>query len=288
MRGFGRGQRLGRQVGTRVQGGQMLLELLIAGGDLPLIMLPGLEVLAQGEEMFGSPIALEAAGDGILGSFDAMIFEGGQLEGIALALQDGLDDGQAGDAGQIADDVLELNVHLGQGLVHEADLIGGTTDEAVAVTEERADDANNLRGAKAGVEQTHRVKILEPLTILDVGLATGEIFAMTGIDQADLKAGGVEDLEERNPIDAGGFHGDGSDATGFEPVTQLEQRIGEGLKGTDGLGIGVWRDGDPDFAGADVNAGGVRVEGGENANGSGDFFLGLFWARGHNMPFVNG
>lgn len=287
MRGFGRRQRLGGQIDAGIQGGQMLLELVIAGGDLPLIMLPGLKTLAQGKEMLGSPVALEAAGDGVSGSLDAMIFEGGQLERIALARQDGLEDGQSGDARQITDDMLKLNVHLGEGLVHEADLIGGTTDEAAAMTKEGADDANDIRGTKAGIEQPHRVKILEPLAVLDVGLAPGEMLAMTSVDQTDLHTGRIEDLEERNPIDAGGFHGDGPDATGFEPIAQLQECIGKGIKGADGFGISVGWNGDPDFASADVNAGGVRVESRETTRGSRDFFLGLFVARGHNMPLVN-
>ena len=284
---FGRRQGMCRHINARIAGGQVLLELEVAGADLILVMLPGLEALAQGKEMFWTPIALETAGDGVGGGFDAMILEGGQLAGIALALQNGLDNGQSGDTGQVADDVLELNVHLGQGLVHEPDLIGGTTDETAAMPKEGAEGANQVRGTKAGIEQAHRVEILEPLTVLDVGLAAGEILAMTGIDQADLEASRIEDLEEGNPIDAGGFHGDGGDATGLEPVAQAEQRIGEGRKRTDRFGVGVGRDGDPDFAGTDVDAGGVEVEGGERAQRRGDFFLGLLGARGHNMPLVN-
>ena len=79
-------------------------------------MLPGGQRLLEHEQMFGPPIALQAAGDGIAAGFDAMVFEGGQLLRVALAGQDGFQDAKAGDTGEVGDDVVDLNVHLRQAL----------------------------------------------------------------------------------------------------------------------------------------------------------------------------
>src|SRR5208282_2392836 len=49
------------------------------------------------------------------------------------------------------------------------------------------------------------------------------------------------------------------------------------------FGIAAGRDGDPDFTGADVDAGGVGMKCGEL---SVNFFLCLLVARGHNLPLV--
>ena len=64
---------------------------------------------------------------------------------------------------------------------------------------------------------------------------------MAGVDQTDLDPGGFQDLEERNPIHAGGFHGDGQHATALEPVPQSEQVFGEGGEDPDRFGVAIWR-----------------------------------------------
>jgi hypothetical protein len=55
-----------------------------------------------------------------------------QLLGVAFAGHDGFDDGQAGLAAQVTDDVVQLHVHLGQGLLHAQDLLGGRLHHATA------------------------------------------------------------------------------------------------------------------------------------------------------------
>jgi len=258
------------------------MDLAVALGDKGLVMAPGSQGLLEDKEQFWTPVALEGAGDEVAGGFNAMVFEGGELLWVTLAGQDGIEDGQAGDTGQIADDVVDLEIHLGQGLLKVLDVGGSVADQGGAMAQEGADGTDMFWRPEAGAEQPDRMEILEPLTIGDVGFAAGEIFAMAGVDQANFQSGGFEDLEEGNPIDAGRFHGEGFNATGFEPVAQLEQIIGEGGEGADGFGIGIVRNGDLDLGGADVDAGGVGMEGGQLGVGFGfEFGLG-----GHRFAFV--
>jgi hypothetical protein len=158
---------------------------------------------------------------------------------------------------------VDLNVHLGEGLVEVLDLLAGVADEVGAVAQECAHGTDVFGGPEAGAEQADGVEILNPLAVADVGLAAREIFALAGVDEADFEAGSFEDLEERDPIDAGGLQGDGLNATLQKPVAQLEEIVGEGGEGADGFGVGVAGDGDLEFAGADINAGSVRVQRGE-------------------------
>jgi len=99
-------------------------------------MPPGVQGLLDDEEVFGAPVTVEAAGNGIATGLDAMIFEGGELLGIALAGEDRFEDGQAGDAGEITDDIVDLEIHLGERLLNMLDMTPGITRERGPMTEE--------------------------------------------------------------------------------------------------------------------------------------------------------
>jgi hypothetical protein len=62
------------------------------------------------------------------------------------------------------------------------------------------------------------VKLLQPLRIIDVGLAPGNIFDVARIHQQHFKAARLEHLENWNPIYARRFHGDGRDAHLDQPL----------------------------------------------------------------------
>jgi hypothetical protein len=52
-------------------------------------------------------------------------------------------------------------------------------------------------------EQAVGVELQQPLALLDVALAPGEILGVPRVHQIDLEATCVEDLVQRNPVDAG-------------------------------------------------------------------------------------
>jgi hypothetical protein len=58
-------------------------------------------------------------------------------------------------------------------------------------------------GPKACAQQTEGVKPLQPLRITDVGLASGDVLGIARIDNEYRKATSVEELNDRDPIDAG-------------------------------------------------------------------------------------
>ena len=60
----------------------------------------------------------------------------GQLVCIPLTSDDVVDDRQAGLAGDVADDVLQLHVHLAEGLLHVLNMVGGIADQHGALPQE--------------------------------------------------------------------------------------------------------------------------------------------------------
>jgi len=143
-----------------------------------------------------------------------------------------------------------------------------------AVAEEGA-EGNEVGVRAEGVgQEAEGMEGLNPLTVEDISLvasreATGEVAA----DEAAMNPVIFEDLEEGDPIDAGGFHGDSLDAVFDEPIGEGVQVGGVDAEGAHDLGL-VWAwDTDKDLLGADVGACGVGVDDGQ-ALGGADFALG--------------
>jgi hypothetical protein len=71
------------------------------------------------------------------------------------------------------------------------------------------------------------VQLLEPLTIKNVALSAGDVLDMTGIDQPDFQSVALKDFKDRYPVDACGFHGNGGNATGGQPLGKLFKVVGK-------------------------------------------------------------
>jgi hypothetical protein len=103
------------------------------------------------------------------------------------------------------------------------------------------------------------VELQQPLALLDVALAPREILGVPRVHQINLKAPSVEDLVDRNPVDAGRLHRDRGHAALLQPVGQPMQVGGEALKATNRVGIPIRPDRDVVGAVADVDPGGVGM-----------------------------
>ncbi|MGY3347016.1 hypothetical protein ACVI1I_006396 [Bradyrhizobium sp. USDA 4459] len=56
-------------------------------------------------------------------------------------------------------------------------------------------------GPKACAQKTEGVKSLQPLRIIDVGVATGHVFGIARIDEEHYKPTSVKELKDRDPIE---------------------------------------------------------------------------------------
>jgi hypothetical protein len=76
-------------------------------------------------------------------------------------------------------------------------------------------------GAKASAKKSVLVKLLQPLSIVDVGLSSRHVLYVPSVHQKDLKASSFENLEDRDPVHARGLHRDCLDSDTREPVRHL-------------------------------------------------------------------
>src|SRR3990172_8555907 len=104
------------------------------------------------------------------------------------------------------------------------------------------------------------MELLEPLAVDEIALAARDAPHMASVHEDPLEAPLLEDLVERDPVDAGGLHGDRLDSAGGEPVGELMQVGGEGAEASHGLRIAVGGDGDPVHLRSHVDARCVRVD----------------------------
>ena len=144
----GVGQRFGLGIGSAGEGGELLLDLQIALTDLGLVEAPGFEGLAQGEEMFGPVVADQGFFDGGIGSLDAVVFEFNQLLWATFAGQNRVEHGLTGGSDDVADDVVQLQVHLGERLLDVLHVFAREEDLVVAMPADGAHGTDLLGRAK--------------------------------------------------------------------------------------------------------------------------------------------
>jgi len=112
-------------------------------------------------------------------------------------------------------------------------------------------------GPKGASEKPGGRQALPPRAIEPIRLrAAGDALGLAGVAQEPLHAPGLSQCKQRPPVDSGGLHGDGGDATGDEPVGEGG---GEGAETAHGLGGAPRGHGNPVLGLANVDASGVGV-----------------------------
>ena len=181
----------------------------------------------------------------------------GQLLGRVVARDDRPDDAHAGDPRDVRDHVVQLHVHLHERLLHVLNVRGGIVDQPLAMAQVGAQTHDAVAGTEAPAQQPVLVELLQPLRIVHIRLAAGDVLDVARVDQQHLEPARFENLEDRNPVHAGRLHGDRRDADRREPIRQLVEIAAEGAEGPDRLVISVARHGDHVKGRADVDPGGI-------------------------------
>jgi hypothetical protein len=89
--------------------------------------------LTEGKQMLGPPVAFQRFSDGLGVGFDVWMPQLGELGAVPLASQNGVHNGQARQSGNVTDDMVDLQVHLRQRLVHVLHVLTGRPDQFVSV-----------------------------------------------------------------------------------------------------------------------------------------------------------
>jgi hypothetical protein len=117
-----------------------------------------------------------ASGSTARGGLDAWVPQFGQDRRISLAFQDRVYKGQPGRPADIADHVMNLQIHLGQGFVHRLHVLDRHLYQLSAMPLEGSDGADRSLGSKCGTQQSHR-QLLQPTDIPASRCAVPEHFS---------------------------------------------------------------------------------------------------------------
>jgi len=170
----------------------MRFALLIALGDLLVREGIQLDRLASGTQVCGAPGALERLGAVVLCVVAVWVAQLREGLRVALASEDGLEDGHAGHPGTITDDLRELEMHLFSGLLHMLHMVGGVGNEHLAVTQIAAQHAHVGLGPQGASEQAVGMHALPPRAIEPIGCrSAGSALRLAEIAQEDLHAPGL-------------------------------------------------------------------------------------------------
>lgn len=282
-------------LGGRWQGRGDVLEVIldfdIEFSDLLEELVVGLVALTQDEDVFAAVVAPKSFDDLRLGGAATHMTKGSQNNGVAFALEDGVDDGHAAESVEVAEHMMEVEVHFGERFLHELDLARGFGDEVASMPEQGAQGNNVIGGAETFAQESGGVELLEPLGVDDIGLFAGHAFDVAGVDKEDLNAGFFENAMAGNPEAPGAFHGNGGNAVFQKPVAQCVKAIGEGREAANRLARKLGRDCRNNLAGRDIESGsaGVKVafQNGSACVAFGLFDFGLFHHRGSILGIVD-
>ena len=83
--------------------------------------------------------------------------------------------------------MMDLQVHQAERLLYVLRVFGGHLEQAAAVSPESAHRTDVFRWAEAGLQQSYRVQILNPLTVGHITLAAGTVFSECALTRYTLK-----------------------------------------------------------------------------------------------------
>src|SRR5882672_1988397 len=145
--------------------------------------------------MLGSVIALQSFGYFFSGALHATVAELRQLNRISLTCQNRIQNRLPTGSREVAQNVVNLQVHLAKRFLHMQDVLGGHLQQTCSMSPEGTHRTDVHAWAEAGSQQSNRVQVLNPLTIGDVAFAAGNTFQVARIDQINFQTSCFEYLK---------------------------------------------------------------------------------------------
>ena len=143
-------QGLPLRIDCRLELFQPHFDFTIASEDLlPVSLIHGTR-LRQNEQVLTQPVAHQRLANRRLVGLDGRLAQFCQLIGIAFASQDRVNNRQPSDTSDIADDVVQLQIHLNHRLLHVLHMLAGSRHHFRTMPPDRSNGANRVRWPEGG------------------------------------------------------------------------------------------------------------------------------------------
>jgi hypothetical protein len=146
----------------------------------------------------------------------------GEQLGVGRAMHERVEHRAARDAEDVARDAIELDPGVLQRLVQPVGLPGTFLDLRLAIPGQVAQIADRLGRDEARLQQPGLQQLAQPRRIADVGLASGDLLDVSGVDQHQREVV-LEHMPDGLPEHAGRLHHNPLDTISGQPVAKREQ-----------------------------------------------------------------
>ena len=127
----------------------------------------------------------------------------------------------------IANGIGQLHVHLRQRLLHMLNAARGVPDMLLPLPPKRTHHQSLFVRAERILQQSVGMQSQQPLALLNVGLASGQVLSVRGIYYEHADAPLRQNVVEADPVHARGLQRDRVDPQSHQPVRHFPQVPGE-------------------------------------------------------------
>jgi hypothetical protein len=173
---LGFGQRLGWLLRGFAEYAEMLFDLDVAIRDPLLVLTISWQRLPERKEVLGTVVSHQGLCNRFRAGCYFRVARFGEFSRIPFSRQNGVHDRQTGNPGDITDDVMELDVHLIESLLHVLAVNRGHLYQRFAMAPDRTHGADGLRRTMRCPKKANGMQILQPLAIRDIALPAGYVF----------------------------------------------------------------------------------------------------------------
>src|SRR5262249_26624183 len=130
--------------------------------------------------------------DSLLGILTALISQRTQPLWIPLSAENRTNDSHASDPGDVRDHLPELYVHLLEGFLHVADMVGGVSHQHGTLAKITPQHADLIVGPECPGQKPKGMELLDPLAVEHIGLSPWHVIVpLLPVSSDNRKAGNL-------------------------------------------------------------------------------------------------